>query len=177
MYGLSLALGLLSVALVTRLASRSGAGRWAGVLAGLALAVYPTHYRNLAGAAAIAVALGLGLETADWTASAASVFVNLRWHGAAATGADATQFAHVFDFAGAFLGQTDGAALGGLYPLRLWGPEEVVSEQRRVALPSADPACLVVHVGWYDLASGRRWAAWDPAGQPYPDDAVPVAER
>ena len=96
--------------------------------------------------------------------------LDLYWHSTGDAGEDV--FAHVLDCAGGVLGQRDGAALGGAYPLWLWPPGIFVHDVRHVPLSAPAGDCYRVEIGLFNPADGARTAAFGPDGNRLPNDAV-----
>lgn len=97
--------------------------------------------------------------------------LELTWQAAGPMNADV--FTHVLDCAGNLLGQTDGAALGGTYPLWLWPVGVRVRDVRHVPLSALSlDGCYRIEIGLFNPADGTRPAALDPFGERYVDSVV-----
>jgi hypothetical protein len=95
--------------------------------------------------------------------------LRLSWRVNAKSGEDI--FAHALDCEGNVLGQTDGASLGGVYPIWLWQAGESIHEIRRVPLSSTSP-CYRVEIGLFDPKTGERTIAKDASGKRLENDMV-----
>ncbi len=95
------------------------------------------------------------------------VELRLSWRVNTKSGEDI--FAHALDCEGNVLGQTDGASLGGVYPIWLWRAGESIHEMRRVPLSSTS-SCYRVEIGLFDPKSGERTAAKDSSGKRIEND-------
>jgi len=93
--------------------------------------------------------------------------LRLSWRVNAKSGEDI--FAHALDCDGNVLGQTDGASLGGVYPIWLWQAGESIQEIRRVPLSSAS-SCYKVEIGLFDPKTGERTMAKDASGKRLEND-------
>ena len=72
-------------------------------------------------------------------------------------------------------GQDDSEPCRRAYPTSAWTPGEIVRDQYAVGLPENAPAGeYQVLVGFYLLETLTRLQVEDAAGQPFPDDAVPL---
>ncbi|MBC8449585.1 MAG: hypothetical protein H8D78_17785 [Chloroflexi bacterium] len=101
----------------------------------------------------------------------------LYWQAEEPVEGDYTVFMHLLDAQGRFVFGEDGPPGDGNYPTDLWGPGEVVRDERLLSLPWALPAGTYgLEVGLYGLAGGERLAAYDVSGQRLADDAIPLLE-
>lgn len=76
-------------------------------------------------------------------------------------GTDVTVFAHLLGEDGGLVTQADGYPVGGMAPLWLWQPGELVRDVR--AFDAVPPGTYTVRLGMWELATGARWEA---AGHP-----------
>jgi len=93
--------------------------------------------------------------------------LRLSWRVNAKSGEDI--FAHALDCDGNVLGQTDGASLGGVYPIWLWQAGESIHEIRRVPLSSTS-SCYRIEIGLFDPKTGERTMAKDASGKRIEND-------
>jgi hypothetical protein len=115
-----------------------------------------------------------GIELIGYAARANgdTLTLTLNWRARERVPADYTLFVHLVDAAGVQVDQADGPPLNGDWPTSAWLPGETFAETRTLTLPaSAAPECCSVRLGWYDAATGRL-AAFQPDGEPWPDNAV-----
>lgn len=116
-----------------------------------------------------------GVELVGYTARVAGneLALTLNWRTRERVPADYTLFVHLIDSAGVQVAQADGPPLNGDWPTSAWLPDEAFGEARRLTWPAnATPGCCSVRLGWYDAATGSRLAAFQPGGEPWPDNAV-----
>lgn len=99
--------------------------------------------------------------------------LTLYWHALAPPGGDYTAFVHAMDAAGNRVGQHDGPPTGGAYPTSWWQAGDTVADTHVLAIPHGQEAAIL-YVGLYDQATETRLASSDSAGQPLPDDAIPL---
>jgi hypothetical protein len=97
------------------------------------------------------------------------VELRLSWRVNAQSGEDI--FAHALDCEGNVLGQTDGASLGGVYPIWLWQAGESIHEIRRVPLSSTS-SCYRIEIGLFDPKTAERTMAKDASGKRLENDMV-----
>ncbi|MBI5350427.1 MAG: hypothetical protein HZB77_14110, partial [Chloroflexi bacterium] len=97
------------------------------------------------------------------------VELRLSWRVNAKSGEDI--FAHALDCDGNVLGQTDGASLGGVYPIWLWQAGELIHEVRRVPISSTS-SCYKIEIGLFDPKTGERTMAKDASGKRLENDVV-----
>lgn len=68
-----------------------------------------------------------------------------------------TVFVHLDRSDGKSVAGADAQAAGGAYPTSFWQPGDLVDHEFHLRVPlSASPGTYHVHVGWYELATGRR---------------------
>ena len=72
--------------------------------------------------------------------------VTLFWRAMDSPQADYTFFVHVVDAAGQIVAQSDAQPLDGQYPTSIWSPDEVIVDERTLAVP---PGEYQIYVGWY----------------------------
>ncbi len=71
--------------------------------------------------------------------------------------ADYTLFVHLRDTTGRTIAQADGEPQSGAYPTSFWDPGEVVSDERRITIPTGTTAgAYKLVLGLYHLATGER---------------------
>ncbi len=113
------------------------------------------------------------LLSADIRQEGQSVQVELHWQAIAPLTEDTTVFLHVLDRSGQLVGQRDGYPLMGLSRPVAWHPGDLWQDLRWLPLPEGEYRFLV---GLYTTEGGKRLSATDPAGYPFPDNAVPLGE-
>ena len=99
--------------------------------------------------------------------------VTLVWQAAAPPQGAYTVFVHLMDDAGKIVAQSDAQPAAG-YATDRWLPGEVVIDTHTLQSPSSGRYRLLV--GMYDPVSGQRLPAQDEAGQPLPEQAIPLGE-
>ena len=97
--------------------------------------------------------------------------LRLSWRVNAKSGEDI--FAHALDCDGNVLGQTDGASLGGVYPIWLWQAGESIHEIRRVPI-SSKSSCYKIEIGLFDPKTGERTLAKDASGKRIENDVYSI---
>jgi hypothetical protein len=115
------------------------------------------------------------LASASVEMSSGVARVELTWHSTAEAGEDV--FAHVLACDGAVLGQRDGAALGGVYPLWLWPPSVTVVDVRHIPLARQPGGCYRVEIGLFDPADGARAPAFGADGARLANDALVIEPK
>ncbi|MEP7358069.1 MAG: hypothetical protein ABI847_12565 [Anaerolineales bacterium] len=102
-----------------------------------------------------------------------SVHLELTWQSLAAAGTNDTVFIHLFDADGQLVAQADGDSLQGLILLSAWRPGDQIRDER-VLIPDSPlaPGAYQIRTGLYDRATGQRYPAQDPQGNPAPDDSI-----
>lgn len=91
--------------------------------------------------------------------------VRLYWRTDAAIGQDLAMYIHMYDAGGELIGQWDAFTGNGLYPTRLWKPNEIVVDEYRVPVRAVEPQQVGrVEVGLTKVGSAIPLAAHDPAG-------------
>lgn len=92
--------------------------------------------------------------------------IALSWHTAVGTDAYPTLFLHLLDEAGNLLTQLDAPAGPVGYPTAVWPPEQIVQDNRALALPHNLPAGEYrLAVGLYNVADGSRWPVQNAQGE------------
>jgi hypothetical protein len=89
-----------------------------------------------------------------------------------------TRFVHLYAPATGMIAQHDSLPTGGINPTWAWQPGEVIADQVTLTI-GADAAPGTAHLllGFYDAAAGAvRVPAFDAAGAPLPDAAIPLTE-
>ncbi len=142
------------------------------------LPVAPVRLAEIPHKSDVTFAGGAALAGFDLVGRGAELALTLYWRAGPAPVTDGPLtdgqiFVHVLDAKGTLLAQADGAAGGGLYPVRDWRPGEIVKDMRRIALPAGGDAAAVL-VGLYDLATGQRVPAFDGSGAALPENAVRI---
>jgi hypothetical protein len=106
------------------------------------------------------------------------VTLTLYYRSLAPTPADLTRFVHLYAPATGMIAQHDSLPTGGLNPTWAWQPGEVIADQVTLTIGAdAAPGAARLLLGFYDAAAGAvRVPAFDVAGAPLPDAAIPLAE-
>lgn len=102
--------------------------------------------------------------------------ITLWWQSVQPIPEDTTVFLHIFAPSGELVGQRDGYPLMGLSRPIAWQPGDIWQDVRVVRLPAGFPvdSCLP-KVGLYRTSNSNvRLEAVDPAGQRFPENAVPI---
>lgn len=101
------------------------------------------------------------------------LLLNFYWQTSAPVPADYTLFLYVIDAQGGDVVQADAPPLAGDWPTSAWVPGLPFVDERRIDLPADLPlGTYGLRFGWYDPESGVRLSAWQPNGNPWPDNAV-----
>jgi hypothetical protein len=103
------------------------------------------------------------------------IVLSTRWRIRRPVAGWPTIFAHLAGAEGTVVAQADGDPLRGLYPIPAWEWGEMVHDVR--SFEGVPPGAGTVAVGMWDPDTGTRWAAFTPAGEHLPDDAIPCAVR
>lgn len=99
------------------------------------------------------------------TRAGGELAISLNWQTIQTPHRDYTVFIHLLDAAGHIVAQEDGQPVNGTLPTRGWLPKEVVTDPRRMALPSSLPAgSYRLEIGWYDAGTGHRLTLSAPPG-------------
>lgn len=94
----------------------------------------------------------------------------LHWEAATPVSQPLKVFVHVLDGAGQLVAQHDSVPALWTYPLERWTPGERVVDFHPIYLaPDLIEGPLTIHVGWYDPATGRRFAVLTPGTAPGDD--------
>jgi hypothetical protein len=117
---------------------------------------------------------GLHLSISDH--GACLLDLTLYWQALALMDEDYTVFTHLTGAEGRVWAQHDGQPQAGSFPTREWFPRDVIVDEHRLQFPSdgTPPGPYRLEVGMYLLASNTRLAARGAAGEPWPQDAMPL---
>ncbi len=107
----------------------------------------------------------------DLTREEGKLELTLWWQAVEPPGRDYKRFVHLYDAAGHVLTQSDAMPRDWGYPTSWWAAGEVVSETVRLDESAGSTA---LGIGWYDPQTMKRLHAVDAAGNPLPDDRLPV---
>jgi hypothetical protein len=113
--------------------------------------------------------------TVEKSAARGPLQATLVWQAASSPKTRATVFVHLVDAAGQIVAQSDAQPSGG-YPTDAWAAGEVVVDQHILAAAPDATGVYRLYAGMYDPLTGQRLPAWDAAGRPIPDAAVPLGE-
>ena len=100
---------------------------------------------------------------------------NLTWYALAQPDADYIVFMHLLDETGNMVQAYDRPPQNGAFPTRLWQPGDTVEDAWQIPLPE-DLAVgeYQLVAGWYRLDDLSRLPATDPAGNLFPNAAIPL---
>lgn len=94
-----------------------------------------------------------------------AVRIVMAWQTPIPIGDPYSIFVHVADSAGTLAAQHDGAPGGGLFPLMLWQPGQIVADRLAIRLPpDIPPGEYEIRAGIYHPASGLRLLAASDSG-------------
>jgi hypothetical protein len=123
--------------------------------------------------------LGYDLATPDLgVRPGATLTLTLYYRSLAPATADLTRFVHLYAPASGMIAQHDSLPTGGLNPTWAWLPGEIITDQVTLTVGAdAAPGAARLLLGFYDAAAGAaRIPAFDAAGAPLPDAAIPLTE-
>ena len=96
--------------------------------------------------------------------------VTTRWLATQDFGEEFTIFMHLVDANGEQVGQADGPAMNGDFPIRWWRQGDLIDDQRAIDLPDGlPPGQYRLEYGFYRPTDGMRLPAFDATDQPLPD--------
>jgi hypothetical protein len=102
----------------------------------------------------------------DLTQEVAELNITLYWESLRSTPIDWSTFVHLRDESGETVAQKDGPTGGGVYPVSLWDPGEVIIDDVVVPIGNLSLQEYSVIVGLYDVLTGNRLAVPDnPANE------------
>ena len=155
---------------------------WPGTLLLDVVPLRPLHPPSTAVSHPVEARLGqaITLVGADLSATrleaGGTLTVTLVWQGEEAVTANYTVFVHLLDQQGQLVAQADAPPLGGAYPTAYWMAGDVVRDPHRLDLPADLPTTtLLLQVGLYDPTTDARLDATDADGNPFAENAIPVA--
>ncbi|MBK8432261.1 MAG: hypothetical protein IPL28_13650 [Chloroflexi bacterium] len=104
------------------------------------------------------------LLTAAWDkpsyVAGETAVLTLRWHAAVPTDAYPTVFIHLLDGAGEIAAQRDAPPVLGSYPVAVWQPDTIITDQHPIPLPADLPAgTYTLALGLYNPHDFGRWSA------------------
>ncbi|MDA0242149.1 MAG: hypothetical protein OT477_01910 [Chloroflexi bacterium] len=104
------------------------------------------------------------LLTAAWDkpsyVAGETAVLTLRWHAAVPTDAYPTVFIHLLDEAGEIAAQRDAPPVLGSYPVAVWQPDTIITDQHPIPLPADLPAgTYTLALGLYNPHDFGRWSA------------------
>jgi hypothetical protein len=103
------------------------------------------------------------------------IAVTLYWRAETAGSAWLKVFVHLVGPDGSLIAQHDSPPANGEAPTSQWLAREVVADRHTISLPvGTPPGEYTVYVGLYSPDTGERLAARDAAGNPYPNNAIPL---
>ncbi len=93
--------------------------------------------------------------------------LKLYWRTDSRTAQDLAMYIHVYDARGELIGQWDAFTGNGLYPTRLWQPNEIIVDEYRVPLkiPDAYPPLGRIEVGMTRVGAANVLPARNPQGE------------
>ena len=93
--------------------------------------------------------------------------LKLYWRTDSRTAQDLAMYIHVYDARGELIGQWDAFTGNGLYPTRLWQPNEIIVDEYRVPLkiPDAYPPLGRIEVGMTRVGDADVLPARNPQGE------------
>jgi len=93
--------------------------------------------------------------------------LKLYWRTASPTAQDLAMYIHVYDARGELIGQWDAFTGNGLYPTRLWQPNEIIVDEYRVPVktPDAYPPLGRIEVGLTRVGDANVLPARNPQGE------------
>lgn len=98
------------------------------------------------------------------------MIVTLYWRVLTASDAYATVFVHLLDSAGNMLAQQDSPPVQGTYPVPVWLPGLIITDEHRLTLPTTAPSGpYQLAVGLYDPVTLTRWPVTTTTGEPLSD--------
>ncbi|MFO7537118.1 MAG: hypothetical protein R6X32_03560, partial [Chloroflexota bacterium] len=122
----------------------------------------------------------IALRGFEWVEQEEELSITLYWEALAEGRLDYTRFVHVLPLeGGAPLVQDDAMPQQGTYPTGQWQRGERLADPVQLSLAGLPPGRYRLMVGFYrHEADGRfpRLAAYDAAGDPFPDAAVPLPD-
>lgn len=109
----------------------------------------------------------VGFETTRFLRAGQELPVRLYWRTASPIGQDLAMYVHVYDVRGELIGQWDAFTGNGLYPTRLWQPNEIIVDEYRVPVqvPDAYPPIGRIEVGMAHVGDSNVLPARNPQGQ------------
>jgi hypothetical protein len=110
---------------------------------------------------ALAMFDGIGLrqiEMPSQVSAGQTLTVSLTYEMWRNTGKNAQVFVHALDAGGKPITQDDHAPARGFYPTDFWQPGECVTERFVLPVPQNAPATLRLTTGFYEAATGQRFA-------------------
>jgi 4-amino-4-deoxy-L-arabinose transferase-like glycosyltransferase len=114
-------------------------------------------------------------EPAKMATPGATLPFTLTWATKQPPGTDYTVFIHLLDETGNLAATADGPPAKGAFPTHLWQTGDVVLDARQLMLPDDLPSgSYQVLAGLYRLDDLSRLPVTDSAGQPLPDNAIPI---
>jgi hypothetical protein len=115
----------------------------------------------------------LAAEVAAPEAAGRPARLRLVWDAPQPLPGDVTIFVHLWR-AGDYWSDADGDSLGGLLPLWAWQPGLAITDWRPLQPQPPRPGQYAVRVGLYGRSDGQRWLARTAAGEPLPENEVPI---
>ena len=103
--------------------------------------------------------------------------VMLVWRATASGLPALTTFVHVLAPDGRLVAQADAPPRGGNYPTNVWSAGEIIPDHYTLRLDSAlPPGTYRLRLGMYDPNTVERLPAFDAAGAPLQDNAIPLPD-
>lgn len=105
-----------------------------------------------------------------------TIKLTLYWYSLGEPDVSYNVFTHIVGPDGKIWGQKDNQPVNSTRPTTTWLKGEYVIDEYFIPLsPQASPGSYVLYVGMYEPFNGHRLPAYDPQGNRYPNDAIPLA--
>ena len=100
--------------------------------------------------------------------------LTVTWQAATDIDGNPTVFVHYLNDQNMLVAQSDGAPLGGLYPITMWQIGDVITDIR--LFEDVNDQSGAIRFGIWDPENNQRWETRDASGAVYPDNTFRLTE-